>query len=333
MANIGRFKMNDFLNECENKIAKVHKLLKEKPEWIKRFAEYAQSINNNLEKIKSKKQEFHEWAPLYLYMNVSEAKGQMVFSLRYLGQNVATLNVANKKITISTINFENKNKRDFGCNVKLNDSDWRSKEASDFRSHFSRNPIRSGNSHKGNEEHRIESLLLTEFSKKSRKDKMLCNIQPVKLSGIARFQMTTPLTASKIKDIGYSGPYGGGVDILSRIGSGNATKLCIMEVKDENDSKEPPKKAIQQGLAYATFIRELLRSKSGEKWWKIFGFSGKLPDQLELYVACVMPSIDNNDTSFKDIIITIEQDSFHLHYLYFQEKNNSIVDVVTSVKQ
>lgn len=65
----------------------------------------------------------------------------------------------------------------------------------------------------------------------------------------------------------------------------------------------------------------------------MFSFRGSLRDQIELTVIYVMPSIDNNDTSFKDIIIPIEQDSFHLHYLYFQEKNNSIVDVVTSLKQ
>jgi len=99
-------------------------------------------------------------------------------------------------------------------------------------------------------------MLLTEFSKKSGKDKVLCNIQPVKIAGIARFQMPTPLYASDIKNVEFAKWEGGGIDILSRIGTGNATKLCIMELKDENAPKEPPTKAIFQGLAYATFIRE-----------------------------------------------------------------------------
>ena len=184
---------------------------------------------------------------------------------------------------------------------------------------------------KRNEEHRIESMLLTEFAKKKGEDKIIRNIQPVKIAGIARFQMPTPLYASDIKNVKYAGPSGGGIDILSRIGTGNATKLCIMELKDENAPKEPPAKAILQGLAYATFIRELLRSKCGQEWWKIFGFSGKLPEQLELCVACVMPSISNNDTSFANKIIKTAKDSFHLNYIYFHEKDNKVVDIDTSI--
>ena len=176
-------------------------------------------------------------------------------------------------------------------------------------------------------------MLLTEFSKKSGKDKVLCNIQPVKIAGIARFQMPTPISAAKIKKVEFAGAGGGGIDIISRIGTVKATKLCIMELKDENAPKEPPAKAILQGLAYATFIRELLRSKGGQDWWKIFGFSSKLPEQLELYVVCVMPSISNNDTSFANKIIKTAKDSFHLHYIYFQEKDNKVVDIMTSLKQ
>ncbi len=145
--------------------------------------------------------------------------------------------------------------------------------------------------------------------------------------------MPTPLSASNMKKLKYFGYSGGGIDIIARIGSGYATKLCIMEVKDENVSNEPPAKAIQQGLAYATFIRELLRTDNGKEWWKLFGYSHKLPEQIELYVSCVMPSTNNNDTTFADKTINIDQDSIHLHYIYFQEKNNCVEDMVTSLKQ
>ena len=48
-----------------------------------------------------------------------------------------------------------------------------------------------------------------------------------------------------------------------------------------------------------------------------------------------MPSGKNNadDTSFANEIIKITKDSFHLHYIYFQEKDNKVVDIVTSLKQ
>ena len=339
MANIGRFKMADFTDECKNTIEHVQDLLKQNKEWESRYLKYAEKINNNLKAIQDKRRKFHEWSSLYLYMNVTEAQGRKIFSLRYLGQDVAKLKVGKDKITISTKDFEENNKRDFLDYVPLKrdkdkDVEWNSPAASDFRRYFSSNPKRTNSSEKKKNEHRIESLLLTEFLKKKSTDKQLLNIQPVKLAKIARFQMPTPLSASNKKKVEYANQYGGGIDIMSRIGKGRSTKLCVMELKDENKSKEPPTTAIKQGLAYATFIRELLRSKSGDKWWNLFGFKGKCPVKLELYVACVMPSVSKNDKSFAGGKITLdENDSFYLHYIYFKEDNNKIVNIDTSLKE
>lgn len=46
-----------------------------------------------------------------------------------------------------------------------------------------------------------------------------------------------------------------------------------------------------------------------------------------------MPSIDNNDTSFANEIIRTTEDSFHLHYIYFHEKDNKVVNIETSLKE
>ena len=116
-------KVNDFISDCENMISTVQKLLMQNTEWISRYAKYAEKIKANLKKIKqSKEKRFHEWAPLYLYMNILEAKGRMIFSLRYLGQDVAKLKIDPDKITISTKGFDVKNEAYFGCPVKLIDN-------------------------------------------------------------------------------------------------------------------------------------------------------------------------------------------------------------------
>jgi hypothetical protein len=319
MAIIGRSKMSVLTVECEKTIDSVRDLLLRNPEWRERYERYASQLHNNSTRIKDFKAMFREWAPLYVYMNVAEAKSRMVFSLRYQGQDVARLKVGPKKITLSTQGFNGKNKRDFQCPVELDQVEWRSKIAREFRRHFSMHPKRTASSGKGNEEHRIESMLLTEFSKKKSIAKLFRNIQPVRLAGITRFQMPTPLSASSINGRRYSAAGGGGIDILSRTGSGKGTRLCVMEVKDENKAKEPAAKAIIQGLVYATFIRELLRSECGSEWWKIFGYKGKLPQQLKINVACVMPGIPQNDTSFAGMVIPVEGDEYHLHYMYFTE--------------
>jgi len=320
--------MQPTFNEVINQ---VEKLLSNNSEWNDRYGEYAKTIINNLSQIQRKKKLFHEWAPLFLYMNISNAKGKMDFHLRYHGQDVAILKTDNSSAKISTKTFDKKNLRDFNCNIKLDNSNWRSKEATKFREYFSSNPKRSKTAGKGNEEHRIESLLLTELSKKKSQNKIFCGIQPVKIGGFSRFQMPTPIKASKIDKLSYSGKYGGGIDILARVGKGKGTKLCIMEIKDENTSKEPPMKVILQGIAYATFIHELLRSTKGELWWKIFGFKGKLPEALEINVACGMPLSTNpqlNDKNFalkKISIPNYKKDSLILHYFYF-DKNITSVD-------
>jgi len=324
--------MSNFEDECKITISRVQKLLMQYPEWKLRYDEYASKINANTVDIKAKKQLFNEWKPLFLYMNVSAAKSNKIFSLRYLGQEVAYLKSNKGNVTISTKGFGARNKRDFDCDVQLDNNKWRSDEAKKFRNHFLNNPSRTKNSGKGNEEHRIESLLLTEFSKQDSLEKRLCRIKPIKIAGIARFQMPTPIKASDLPNLNYSKANGGGIDILSRIGTGKGTCLCILEVKDENVAKEPPEKAILQGLAYATFIRELLRSSCGNYWWKLFGFGGCLPSPLNLYVACAMPSSRKIDPSFVDQKFGIENDNIHLGALYFNETNNKLTDIKGHLK-
>jgi len=327
----------NFTESCELIITKIRKVLAENTEWIERYSDYASQIKKNMSVIKSRKSKFREWAPLNLYMPIGEAKGQMTFSLRYLGQDVAKLTVNGDKVTISTKynkkDLAETNKRDFGCEIELND-DWRSEKALNFRQHFANKPIK-----KSNHEHRHESLLLTEFSKKRSENKRILNIQPVKLEGIARFQMPTPLTASNIKLLRYAKGKngignGGGIDIISRIGK--RTKLCIMEVKDETKNTEPPAKVILQCLAYGTFIQELLKSKSGQDWWEIFGFkSGTLPERSgpDIYIVCVMPDKPDNDISFANTKLVTPHGNFYIHYLYFEENDNIIRSFRTSLTQ
>lgn len=236
--------------EFEEVAASVISLLDHPKEdnWRARYAEYARKIKENNDNIASARKTFHEWDPLYLYINVSnsqKAKNKVQFELRYLGQTVADL-ISKEYQVLDTSKYNDNNLKCFGCGIQLNGNDWRGEEAKAFRRFFkNRNSQKDFLGHNpSNEEHRLESLLLTEFSKKDSSRKALSNIQPVKIAGI-RFPMPTPLSASNHKAVKYSGIHGGGIDILARTGiGGRATNLCIMELKDENVKSEPPKDAI-----------------------------------------------------------------------------------------
>jgi len=309
-------------------IQETRLLLKDNSEWQERYSDYAKIIRSNIDFIKSVRSSFHEWSPLKVYLNITSAKTakrSVSFELRYLGQTVAKLTGKKNKLHKLSTNkkYEKTNLDYFGCDIPLSSADWRDEDAAKFRSYFkNRKGTHNTGDHKKNDEHRLESLLLTEFSRI--KNKVIRHIKPVTIGNV-RFPMPTPISASNHKALRYSGIKGGGIDILTRTGTGGkATRLCIMELKDENKKSEPPKDAMKQAVAYATFIRELLRSYAGENWWKLFGFGGKIPEPLELYAACVMPSNRYNDYTFGNMELNIERDTIKLHYLYFNEKNNRI---------
>lgn len=322
-------------NEFSSVIQETRLLLSSNNEWVNRYVTYADKISDNIDFIKSVRKSFREWSPLKIYLNTTSAqnaKKTVSFELRYLGQTIAKLTgKKDNRHKLNTKGFENTNLRDFDCDIKLSDVDWDGSDAAEFRSYFKHgNSQRNAAQNKGNEEHRLESLLLTEFSKT--KEKILPYIKPMMICGV-RFPMPTPISASNHKTVKYSGIKGGGIDILTRTGTGGrATNLCIMELKDENTKNEPPKDAMKQAIAYTTFIRELLRSKAGPAWWKLFGFRGNVPKQLVLFATCVMPSNAGNDYSFKDMDLDIAGDIIRLHYLYFTEDNNKITMVDTTLK-
>lgn len=325
--------MSGDIDEFNSVIEETRELLKDFPEWKKRYTGYAKKILDNIDLIKSKRSKFREWSPLKLYLNVTNAKKAFKtcnFELRYLGQTVADL-IFRDEPKLDSKKYRKQNDRDFDCKMLLSMVDWKGNEAKMFRSHFkNREPVRNIGTSKRNEEHRIESLFLSEFSKS--KDKTLRNIHPVRIAAKIRFPMPTPLSGSNPSKIEYSGIKGGGIDILVRTGTGGkATNLCIMELKDENTKKEPPRKVIKQALIYATFIRELLRSNSGQDWWKLFGFSSNIPKKLVLFAACVMPSNENNDKSFAGMELDVNGDIIIPHYLYFNEEKNNIMNIDTSL--
>ena len=314
-------------------IQTTRKLLKENPEWRMRFAGYAKAIEENLPNLNARRKEFHRWSPLKVYLTVSAAKAAKStanFELRYLGQAVAKLKTKSSR-ELTTSGFYENNVRDFDCTLKLTSADWDGPEAKAFRAHFrKREAVRNKMSRKGNEEHRIESLLLSEFERRD-SGKALAGIQPVQIAR-CRFPMPTPLTASDHPNVSYSGPSGGNIDILARCRVfGQITKLMVIEVKDENMPDEPPRLAAQQALAYATFLRELLRSECGPAWWRLFGFGGKIPEHLEIFAACAMPGGDNPDHSFDGRFFLIEGDNIELHTIYFEEMDDKIMEIKHSL--
>ncbi len=317
-------------------IKEAQEILFENTEWKERFSGYAEKLLANKDVIKSNRRKFNQFKPLYFYITTSRAqnaKSKLVLDIRYLGQSVATLTANKKSITISTKGKEKNNYRDFECDIKLNNIDWRSSDARKFRKFFKKrnDPRKNDEKNKKNEEHNVESLLLSEFEKRDRKHKPIPYIKPIGIcDSDIRFGMPTALRASNHEKLEHS-KSGGGIDIFARTGTGGrSTRLTVIEVKDENNSKEPPKDALKQGIQYSVFIRELLHSNCGKDWYKIFGFKGSTPKNLTIRAVCAMPD-DDVDKSFAKQTYLIEDDKIECHYIYFKYNGKKLTDIQTSL--
>ena len=294
----------------------VRQWLQKDNSWVKRFSDYADKICNMETTIKEIKKSFHKSPNLNLYTCISDIKNKRI-NIRYKGQSVGYI----KKDDKLKLQVNKTQKKRFNLEEELN-CDWDSPEATKFRKYFSQD-IES----KGQVEHRFESMLIEEFAKRNSKDKELCYIQPVRIYNELAFQMTTALKASDKEIRMATNARAGGIDILARVKHGAETNLCVIELKKDALKDDKGADIVRaQGLAYAVFLRELLRSSCGEEWYKIFGYSGKIPEKLTINVCIAMPEGEYKPKAEpKDI--KIGNDTLIFKSLFFEAK-----ETITSIK-
>lgn len=272
-------------------------LLKEiEARWVeskgeRKAKEWAEALKNSRDNIILAGKQFRKTEPLRPYISVSRAKKgsrannpTVSFSLRYQGQEVAVLAVKEKEKE-RTVKIDSKTEQYFGISTDKSEFSWDSPKAVEFRREFKKYP--SDKKRKGSTEHHIESEFLKQMSADSKKQfegTFLENIQPVFFAG---FPLQLPLPISGNTGKPKASP--GNIDIVTRHGIGNGTRVSIWELKKPKATG----KAIEQAYIYAVTLLKVLRSQSGKSWYKdIFGFNGKLPSKLTIE-AVVAVSIEN----------------------------------------
>ncbi len=292
----------------------VRQWLQKDNSWVKRFSDYADKICNMETTIKEIKKSFHKSPNLNLYTCISDIKNKGI-NIRYKGESVGYIK-KDDKLKLLTVK-----KECFNWNKELN-CDWDSPEATEFRKYFSQNIECNRQT-----EHNFESMLIEEFAKRNSKDKELCYIQPVRIYNELAFQMTTALKASDKEIRMATNARAGGIDILARVKHGTETNLCVIELKKDVLKDDKGADIVRaQCLAYAVFLRELLRSSCGEEWYKIFGYSGKIPEKLIINVCIAMPEGEYKPkVEPKDI--KIGNDILSFKSLFFETK-----ETITSIK-
>lgn len=195
---------------------------------------------------------------------------------------------------------------------------WHDSDIEKFRSIIKR--IYNANGYNADDEHAHESCMLHIMNNDS---KSFNAITPILLEK-SFFQMPTPFKGSESKDdvIEYAGK-GGGIDILARKKLGRQSEMCVIEIKDHYENGEKPIKAIKQAITYSGFMMKLLKSSSGNKWYKYFGFNSE-PEKININAVIAMPyksdisGLSQEDTFFEGMKLDAGNDcTITLHYMYY----------------
>lgn len=261
---------------------------------LTRIDGWASTINNSMLPKKSARSLFREWKPLRIYTCVGNAlKTNITFSVRFHGQEVAELKIINNSaaLCLSKRHIFNNNKwfknpfsaQPAYAQVKgslistAGSYPWTGRAAKGFRRYF-----KSINAHcqikTGIPEHRIESRFIEEMAKDSSKKSaflLVKDIQPVTIADCP-LQFPLPISASK----GVPVYADGHIDILARRRSNGRVHISVWELKSPGKIAH----AIEQAYIYScTLLLMLLKSgKTGQDWYKIFGFKRPLPLNLDI---------------------------------------------------
>lgn len=305
-------------------IKQVNKLLNDHSEWQERYSKYIEEIQGHMNK--GIRRPFQRPEGLSLYSSVSRRDGRE-YDLRFDGQSVGKVVCSRNGVRLIPQEKNNTNyfKEEYS-ELQLSEGvKWHSIEARKFRRFFRDKSKDTIDIKLNSSEHRLENRLLKEFAKGTRAErKVLCNIQPVKLYNCF-FQLPTPLKAST-HNPEYASEKGGGIDILARVKSiGGGSRICVMELKDENKKGEGQKEVMKQAVSYASFLARLLRSKSGQNWWDFIMNrdvkSKSIPAELHIDVVTVMPEGETEEFCDKEIRLSKLSTILHCHSLYF-DKND-----------
>lgn len=347
------------LNELQNWAIKVNNGVKANSNyWKDVFENYANAILGNFQRYNDAREKFKSWKPWQVYVNIQQikdSKNAFEFSINYLGQKIGIINVAkNNTISLDIKNdIKDANEKFFDlksiekivsetpAKAKKQMNDWsKSDEAKAFRKHFK---DISSDKLPRQKEHMIESALRTELGKTQR-PKTLCGIKPISFIKNTQCHMKTAISASKsyIEKIEYpSSGNGGDIDILCRRRTSfGKSRLTVIEVKDENKKEECFDRAIKQAISYAVFLVNLIHSKSGEKWMKIWGLQNQPKENLVIDAVVAMktgatkPSYSGEQLLIKNDDGTT--DCIELHYIEITSEidpeHNETVSFNTSMK-
>jgi hypothetical protein len=260
--------------------------------WTKERAareeRWADELHAGVERIAQASRLFNEPTGLRFYVTVGDvsragrADGSAVrFSVRHRGQEVATLAVGSEPTLVVTEKHVASNRDYLQVSTPAGRFAWTSGEARAFRKLFKTSTPQA---RVKSEEHEFEARILKQLEGTSAKLKFGGSLRGVRHCGLTEHeypvQFPVPISAST----GAPGEQRGNIDILVRHQRAGRTRLSVWELKRPGAFQH----ALAQAYIYAVTLALMARGSHGGEWYRLFGFSGGVPDELEIEAVAVV---------------------------------------------
>lgn len=294
-------------------IEQTQKILEENQDWKAQYANMASVMLENQELLKKFCKDIKNYEHLQFYLTGVTTNPPIIYEIcvRYLGQPVADISIANDEIHISTEKYNETNKKDFWCDIKVN-GEWKAVHALKFLNYFE-GDITTKTKEKGKS--KIESLLLAEFSKTVAANKLMTGIQPIKFQKL--FYQTSTLNSN--------------INILVRT---KVRRITIINSLDPSNEKETAEDLLEKATEEAVFLINLLHSEGGELWYKIMGFKGQIPSTITIKVCYALPQkLSSKNKEFEPFQLKCGNDNIEYHYMFYGEGKNEINSLNTSLNE
>lgn len=302
----------------EQTIDQAQKMLEQSKDLQQTYEEISKMLTENKTPLDQfyKQIKRYEAIQFYLADVPSTLADTILIQARYQGQPIADISISKEETTISTKQYNENNKKIYGCDIQLEGEELNTKDTYKFLEFFNKEISPKG---KIDEQAHINSMLLQEFAKTSSYDKLLTGIQPIKYSNL--FYPIPIILNSKEEEHGY-------IDILTRT---KVRKLTIIETLTE---KATPEMILTNATSKAIFLLNLLHTEQGQQWYKIMGFHGRVTPHLTIKVCIAVPKqLANKCKKFEPFELRAGADSIEYHYMSYDTDGAQITKIDTTLNE
>ena len=304
--------MNKLLEET---IAQAQKTIEQSKDWNRIYEDQAKILTENKELLDQFYKQVKNNEGIQFYLAEVSTTPPAIFKIqaKYQGQPIALIIITKDTTLITTEDYEETNKKIYGCDIKLDQADLKKVETLRFLNYFNKDLTPKG---KINEQAHTQAMLLSEFAKTSSVGKLLLGCQPVKYSNL---YYPIPIILNPKEEHGY-------IDLLTRT---KVRKLTLVETLTETQT---PETVLANATSKAIFLLNLLHSEQGQQWYKILGFHGRVTPHLTIKICLAVPkSLKTKAKEFEPFELRANTDSIEYHYMTYTNNQTEITSIKTTL--